>query len=755
MGSKQTKVQLVEITDYLGFEGFCNDLMSRLGFTNINPLGGFKDKGRDAIHISRTDGSTTIFSYSVRIDWKNKLFEDLEKIRHHDHKCDEVYFVTNQKVSANDIDSITKKVRQTFGWKLEIFHLERISTLVDNSCADLKALHPNIFFLNIHIARDAQNKGVDFDVSAYANLMLDRHKEWQERYTPLLAEFREFEIYAAERAEQTNRRVPVLKIPELSPLVILLGESGAGKTTALWRLVVDFSKRLLKHEQSYIPIIVNLRNWSEDFQLRRLLQNEFKCVDASIGSVENRLESGDCLVCFDGFNELPSRYESKDYARRDLENFIHNYPLNRFVVTCRTVGYDPIFLGFHPDVTAPCFEIQRLDRRQIADYVTRHFKEDQSSASQLLRELDLGDDEIWEEKGALVNLARIPLHLYMIILEFKTTGQLPSNKAKMLRTFVANMVERDKSKQAARINIDIKELLLGDLAYKSLKADYYLSLPNNTAQAIIRESFQSLRECGEIPAEITFTELWREIQSNNFIVKSRDDKLQPDYYDQSTTVSWLHQMIFDYFLACKIIRKLVLSSDSDKQDMLDRMRVTYRKWDHPTQIALGLVPYEQGATLLEMFIDSCNYKLAQEAFKGQNADDAFGISKSVIEKAMKSDDWDEEFLSKIALNLPYVPFVNGLIDTFKRNTESDREKIASIVSKTVREHYNSEGAKRGEDILQTWIGNKNETVRFHAAQGYWARDKGQSSLVLKQLYQHGSAEIKRKVSELMEEWGIT
>jgi hypothetical protein len=32
-------------------------------------LGGFSDKGRDAVHVNRLDGVTTIFRYSVREDW--------------------------------------------------------------------------------------------------------------------------------------------------------------------------------------------------------------------------------------------------------------------------------------------------------------------------------------------------------------------------------------------------------------------------------------------------------------------------------------------------------------------------------------------------------------------------------------------------------------------------------------------------------------------------------------------------------------
>ena len=54
--------------------------MSREGYKDIQPLGGHQDKGRDAIHHDKTTGTDTIFTYSVREDWNDKLNEDLKKI---------------------------------------------------------------------------------------------------------------------------------------------------------------------------------------------------------------------------------------------------------------------------------------------------------------------------------------------------------------------------------------------------------------------------------------------------------------------------------------------------------------------------------------------------------------------------------------------------------------------------------------------------------------------------------------------------
>jgi hypothetical protein len=252
---------------------------------------------------------------------------------------------------------------------------------------------------------------------------------------------------------------------------------------------------------------------------------------------------------------------------------------------------------------------------------------------------------------------------------------------------------------------------------------------------------------------ITFDHVWRELLSNNFLVKPRE--YQDEYnYGPMNSVQWLHQMIFDYFLACEIINVLLFGTEKEKRDMLDIMRSNHHKWEQACQIALGLVTYQQASSFIEMFVDNFCYEIAQEAFREQNEDDAYNISKTIIERSMINDFLDEDSLSKISLTLTYNPFVNALITTFKKGNESDRVIIASIVSKVVIEKYESEGAKKSEKILESWINNKNEGVQFYAAKGYWERNKGTSAMVLRKLLKNGSLKIQEKVIELMEDWGI-
>jgi TIR domain len=136
---------LEKLTDYAQFERLCQDLMALEGYPNIEPLGGFKDKGRDAVHVDRATGQNTIFCYSVREDWRAKLEEDAAKIRGHKHPCDRLVYLSTSDYSPGERDSAIAFIRDTYHWELESFGLERLRVLLAGTRRHLIARHPQIF----------------------------------------------------------------------------------------------------------------------------------------------------------------------------------------------------------------------------------------------------------------------------------------------------------------------------------------------------------------------------------------------------------------------------------------------------------------------------------------------------------------------------------------------------------------------------------------------------------------------------------
>ena len=138
---------LEHLTDYKQFERLCTDVMSQSGYADIEPFGGTNDRGRDALHVSRTDpDDITIFAYSVRSDWQQKLHnEDCVRIRDEGHKLNRVVFATTATITAMQRDQAKDKVRDEHGWELELYGLERLRVRLAGELRHLVARHPAIF----------------------------------------------------------------------------------------------------------------------------------------------------------------------------------------------------------------------------------------------------------------------------------------------------------------------------------------------------------------------------------------------------------------------------------------------------------------------------------------------------------------------------------------------------------------------------------------------------------------------------------
>ncbi|MCG8047523.1 MAG: toll/interleukin-1 receptor domain-containing protein [Candidatus Thiodiazotropha endolucinida] len=138
---------LEQLTDYSQFERLCSDVMAGTGYENIEPLGGASDRGRDALHVSNNNSEDiTIFAYSVRSDWQRKLLnEDCQRIQQEGHKLERLVFVCTSTISATQKDDTKDKVLKQFGWKLELFDLERLRVRLTGDLRHLVARHPAIF----------------------------------------------------------------------------------------------------------------------------------------------------------------------------------------------------------------------------------------------------------------------------------------------------------------------------------------------------------------------------------------------------------------------------------------------------------------------------------------------------------------------------------------------------------------------------------------------------------------------------------
>ncbi len=145
MGADPLIYCLEHLTDYDQFERLCHDVMALDGYRGIEPLGGVKDKGRDAIHLDRTTGMNTVFAYSVREDWRRKLESDAAKVHGHGHRCERLAFLCSSSITPSERDDAVKFIQTTYGWGLDLYGLERLANMLRSSHKEVVAQHPHIF----------------------------------------------------------------------------------------------------------------------------------------------------------------------------------------------------------------------------------------------------------------------------------------------------------------------------------------------------------------------------------------------------------------------------------------------------------------------------------------------------------------------------------------------------------------------------------------------------------------------------------
>lgn len=119
--------------------------MAGSGYPTIEPIGGTGDRGRDALHHSRDGTHKTVFAYTVRGDWRVKLHSDCNRIAEEQHEPDSVMYVCTSSLSGDDRDKERAWAKETYGWDLDFYDLERLRVALVGPQQHLIAHHPGIF----------------------------------------------------------------------------------------------------------------------------------------------------------------------------------------------------------------------------------------------------------------------------------------------------------------------------------------------------------------------------------------------------------------------------------------------------------------------------------------------------------------------------------------------------------------------------------------------------------------------------------
>lgn len=226
--------------------------------------------------------------------------------------------------------------------------------------------------------------------------------------------------------------------------VVLLGDPGCGKTSALGHLAFECST----HDH-WLPITLSLGSFESSLSLEEFILSSWRnLLDADPDETRHLpdhlrryLESGRLILLFDGLNELPlERRRERCVA---LRRFIDRWSPagNRFVVSCRVLDYGEELSGLQR------VEILPLGDEQIRQFIAKELPENWRALWQALTEGP-------SSSRRLLEMARNPYLLTVMIDVFDAHGELTRNRGELMRRFVGILIDWARAKSPAGEAID-------------------------------------------------------------------------------------------------------------------------------------------------------------------------------------------------------------------------------------------------------------------------------------------------------------
>jgi energy-coupling factor transporter ATP-binding protein EcfA2 len=429
--------------------------------------------------------------------------------------------------------------------------------------------------------------------------------------------------------------------------LVILGPAGSGKTTTINRVALDNASKFIKHRSDgYIPIIVPLRDYGTN-GLQEVIGSILKRWAITLEHIEGDLRAGKFLIIFDGLNEVSSKLRSQCF--QEIRSFSREYSLNRFIYTSRSFEYQDDWVSLDDQNLVLACEIEALTRDQIEDCIQRYFGNRKKLASQLIEELQVRQQDVWENNKSLARLARTPLLLQMLILTFEEKKRIPRSEGELLLGFVDEILLRERSKAAAEINPDVKKALLATIALKMYQEEIS-SIDKRYAFSVFSKRLAELKQSGLAKKSYESTEIWEELQKNSLII------------DDGDLVYWPHPLYQEIFVGLSL-RDMCFEDNGEPKfkGIYVQFHSIKAKWHGNPSFDAGLrmlevIPQHQRLDGLAV-IATVNPALAKEAFLQFEPDYNPGMIEEfsiILRKFLLSIKWEGELHRNLLIAASYI-----------------------------------------------------------------------------------------------------
>jgi hypothetical protein len=358
----------------------------------------------------------------------------------------------------------------------------------------------------------------------------ERYKQKLDNNFPINLEFQNtlknvrekpsFNLFSIKNEETI--RAELVDLFEKYSFLLILGESGIGKTSQLLNLGIGLLKKCEKNDTLPIPIILNLATYTNKYeQFEDWLQsNLVSMYDFPPKVVTNSLKDNKIIFLFDGFDEIGNYLENEE-EKKELRvkcfNSIQKYKTSefnprQFVICSRISEYEQIKNS--APLTVQIIEVKKPKMEQIKNNLKKTLKEsDKNSEKEAVQNLLI----LLNKKSiVLQEVLCIPFY-YNALLQILHTPQDKNtdfpNDIDKLKEFIVNLyierklynnnstkytIEKTKKylvwlsiwlKKQSKVNFELVDFQPSCLTKKRLLYSFIVKLPFSILLFIIFQYF--------------------------------------------------------------------------------------------------------------------------------------------------------------------------------------------------------------------------------------------------------------------------
>ncbi|MBL1177181.1 NACHT domain-containing protein [Pantanalinema sp. GBBB05] len=261
------------------------------------------------------------------------------------------------------------------------------------------------------------------------------------------------------------RRSPGLEVANTNPKLLILGKPGAGKTTFLKLLAVNWC--MGRFQSDLIAVFI---------ELRRIPNGQRKLLDTirqelgleTLEQTEMLLKQGNLLVLMDGLDEVPTN-ELRRKVQEQIQEITGKYADSRWILTCRTQVIEPLPVGF------TSVEVSDFSQEQGQQFVQNWFQASGQSDAQVLLQQWKKFDSAVSRNPALKELMVTPVLLSLMCLVFHDEGEMPFQVTELYKRGIRLLLKKWNDAKAIeaweigsetyrQLSVDQKETLLSKIA---------------------------------------------------------------------------------------------------------------------------------------------------------------------------------------------------------------------------------------------------------------------------------------------------